>query len=181
MALAVSGAPTDLPTLDDVQAHLSLTADQMTKHGDELQGILDAAIELAETTTGPLTERTVTQTVTTSNGSALLASVPNAVVSVVDEYGTSLTHRLDPGGVLWLGGYGTAVVTYTVGRTEVPAPVRMAVLEIVRDLWANTQRGGGGRAFGQDTPEPGMGGGRPAIPPHATAMLKPYGYAAQIA
>jgi hypothetical protein len=52
----------------------------------------------------------------------------------------------------WMVFYGTFVVTYTAGRSEIPPALRMAALLIVQDMW-ETQRGA------NPLPTPGDPGG----------------------
>jgi hypothetical protein len=57
---------------------------------------------------------------------------------------------------------------------EHPA-LRFALMEFVRDMWAGTQSGAGGRSFGQDgAVEPGFTVGRPTLPPYVRGLLAPY-------
>jgi hypothetical protein len=53
--------------------------------------------------------------------------------------------------------------------------LRLALMELVRDMWSGTQSGAGGRSFGQDgAVEPGFTVGRPALPPYVRGLLTPY-------
>jgi hypothetical protein len=107
-----------------------------------------------------------------------------SLVSVASRYGavtTPLTlsdYELDADtGLLRLasGGrfYGTYTVTYTSGRDDLPAAIRLAVLVIAEHLW-ETQRGAApvGPLSADDTfATPGLGY---AIPNRALELLAPY-------
>lgn len=53
--------------------------------------------------------------------------------------------------------------------------LRLAVLELIRDMWRGTQSGGGGQAFGQDFADPQLfTNGRPTLPPYVRGLLIRY-------
>jgi hypothetical protein len=178
-----------LPDLDEVKAHLNEESDE---HDDELQGMLDAACDLVAAHVGPLDTETVTDEVHPGGRSSLvLHRYPVVEVTAASYWDGTAIDVADlevdgsTGIVSW--GYNTAGwfsygarnvrVTYTVGRATLPAPVRLAILEVARDLWSGTQSGGGGRSFGQDfaDAEPAFGtAGRPALSPHVLSLLEPY-------
>jgi hypothetical protein len=97
--------------------------------------------------------------------------------AVVDPAGYSLSAG---GGVLtrtsgysrsaWVDGFGNVSVTYTAGRTYIPADLRQAVLELVRHLWT-TQRGQQGRSRSGDDYTPGQGF---SLPNRVIELLAPY-------
>lgn len=67
-----------------------------------------------------------------------------------------------------------ATVPLFTDAAEHPA-LHLALVEFVRDIYAGTQSGGGGRRFGGGEPiEPGFTVGRPALPPYVRGLLAPY-------
>ena len=169
-----------LPTLADLKAHL----DKTTNTDDvELSEMLEAAVDVVEGIVGPVTAKTVTETHTSSSGVLVLNRVPVAGLVSVAQYGAAqdlaLFHADPDSGILSrVDGYGFAgpvTVTYSVGRPNVPAAIRLAVLIIAAHLW-ETQRGntGGGpiaaeaEAFGA----PSIAGY--AIPNRARDLLARY-------
>jgi uncharacterized phiE125 gp8 family phage protein len=153
-------------SLTDVKTHLNITG-----NGDdgELIAMTAAAVGLIEGQVGPITRRTVTDTLDGGRSSLLLSTAPVASVTTVVENGSTLTSTafdLDgEAGVLrrlfgnseatWADGAKNVTVTYVAGRTDVPADLRHAVLETVRHLWT-TQRGSVRRS-GTDDYQPGAG------------------------
>jgi hypothetical protein len=112
------------------------------------------------------------------------ADAGGSLTAVSSRYGAATTaltladYELDADtGLLRLaaGGWfrGTYTVTYTSGRADLPAAIRLAVLVIAEHLW-ETQRGAApvGPLSGDDTfPTPGLGF---AIPNRALELLAPY-------
>ena len=112
-----------LPTLDDLRAHLNIPG---TSDDAELSGVLAAAVNVAEGLVGPLTGTTVTEAHFFPGSTILLRHRP--VVAIADVSGGYLPsgYILDAAAGLLrtANGYafpGTVTVTYTAGRTEVPA------------------------------------------------------------
>lgn len=173
-----------LPTLTDLRAQTNITS---TADDDELQDMLDAAIDVVTGIVGPIdSPAQVTETHYNVQSDVLvLRRMPvGSLVSVSSRYGavtTPLTlsdYDLDPEtGLLRtaLGSpfCGTYTVTYTSGRDDLPAAIRLAVLVIAEHLW-ETQRGSApvGPLAGDDMfPTPGLGF---AIPNRALELLAPY-------
>ena len=158
---------TALVTLDDVADHLNLT--DLTNAG-ELAGFIDAATAFVEFQTGPIIPREVTEVHNGGGVRIILDNPPVLSVTSVTEYvgptGYALTQTElgttagsysfsldDPqrgiitrrynGGLAgpFMGGISNIKIVYTAGRDAVPADIRMAVLEDLRGLWAQTQRG----------------------------------------
>lgn len=137
-------------SLAEAKAHLNITG---TTDDEEIRAIVLAASAWVESRVGPVTRRTVVETVTPSpTGSLFLSHGPViSVTSIAGAYGYAITY--DPlttyldgdSGVIHSGfarafGSYPLVVTYVAGRVEVPAPVRLATLEVVKGLW-DSQRG----------------------------------------
>lgn len=138
--------------LVEAKEHLNIPDTDHDADG-ELLGFILAATRALEQRVGPLTRRTVTDTY--NGGSpAVVLTAPVVGVTSVSESGTAVDssgYSVSPAsGVLtrvsgysrstWTSGFDNIAVTYTVGRTAVPADLRQAVLELVRHLW-DTQRG----------------------------------------
>ena len=173
-----------LPTLTDLRAQTNITS---TADDDELQDMLDAAVDVVTGIVGPIdTPASVTETHYNVQSDVLvLKRMPvGSLVSVASRYGavtTPLTltdYELDPdtGLLRTVAGarfYGTYTVTYTSGRADLPAAIRLAVLVIAEHLW-ETQRGAApvGPLADDDTfATPGLGY---AIPNRALELLAPY-------
>lgn len=54
--------------------------------------------------------------------------------------------------------------------------LKLAVLELVRDMWQGSQAGAGGQRFGQDyvADGPQFTAGRPELPPYVRGLLRTY-------
>lgn len=170
----------EVPTLAEVKDQLNITG---TQHDTELQRMLDAAIELVERRIGSLASTSVTEThYGGSSFVVLLDRTPvQSVQSITDGFGVawSGTFSVTPAGLLrstsgWVWP-SVLTVAYTAGWGA-SAVIRQAISELVRDMWAGTQLGAGGRRFGQvdQTASFDYGGGRPAFPPYVAALLAPF-------
>lgn len=177
-----------LPTLADLKAHANITT---STHDTELQQMLDAAVALVARHVGPLDSETVTDEALSGGSSQLVLSryPVLAITSAFYSDGTAITAddlEVDTASGVVSWGYGTAGrfsagtrnvrVTYTVGRTSLPAPIWLAILITAADLWS-TQMGGGSAV----PPYPGAevdggvsGNGLPALPPRALSLIEPY-------
>ena len=175
-----------LPLLDELKTHVNITSDT---HDDELQDLLDAAVGVVEGYVGPLDSRTVVETHRTLNTASplVLRQAPAIdVTSVTAGDGTlyALTdYDLDTeAGLLHLAyegsygrWYGQATVTYSAGRTDLPAAIRTAILIVASRLW-ETQRGNAPSALPISDNE-GFNAdpaGLPLLPPRARELLRPY-------
>ena len=155
-------------TAAEVRSELNLGTD--TSQDAELQGFVDAATALIENYTGPITgtqysevhdggapticlRRLPVISIQSITMYVALAAYPltlQPLGSTTDNYGYSLddpltgvvTHRSSSGTptAFW-GGPRSITVTYTAGRANVPANVRLAALELIREMWSSTQRG----------------------------------------
>lgn len=168
----------------DVKDFLNLTS-----YPTELALHVNAACDLIENAVGPVTPRTVTETIHSRSGVLVLTHTP--VISV-----TSLA-SLYVGNLSWLPGDftldaatgvlyqplgrsvdGPYVVTYQSGRQPVPDALVLAALFVVRETWGS-QRGA--------SPLPMSGEGQQAPPtwtealtPRAAQLVAPYRRAAAI-
>lgn len=188
-----------LPTVDDLKTHLNLTDDT---HDTELGTMLDAAIEVVEGLIGPLDLTPVTERHRHVNSDhIILQRMPVGSLTAVSSvtYGVESPYTVtdfdldtDTGILRSTYGYwltGDFAVTYTTGRYETPAAVRLAVLIIAAHLW-ETQRmpgfqssdslpaGFGGADGIQDASPIGTGY---AIPNRALELLRPHLLGRQIA
>lgn len=171
-----------LLTLAEGKAQLDYDGDA---NDTEIQAYIDALTPVIELHTGPVENRTVTETV---NGRGpLLAVTKVPVVSL-----TSLTPQLSSGlavdvfevaldpdagvirrldGASWTGGPWTAV--YVAGRGEVPPNINLAARILLQHLW-RTQYGaarGGGGSDDYSVTEPIIGYGY-AIPNRVLHLLE---------
>lgn len=182
-------------TYQDVKAHLNLGDDSDAL---ELQGFIDAAIGIVEQRIGVVTPTAYTETFEATCWAAVpLRHTPVLSVQSVTEYVLNIPYPLtvEPAGTIldsygyrldfpdsglltrYTNGFpglfrGPVTVSYTAGRTSVPAAVKMATLIIVAHLW-QTQRGA--------SPLPSLGGdvappvGQVAgVPPLALDLLRGY-------
>jgi hypothetical protein len=148
----VDDASAGIVSLEDVKAHLNLSATQ-TGNDEELRSSILAASQWVESKIGPVTRRTFTQTFRRWGTPLVLDNVPVvSVTSVTPTGGVAydallLDVDLEAGliypayGYRWpTWFYGTLVVEYVAGRAVVPALIQWAVKEFVAWLW-DTQRG----------------------------------------
>lgn len=149
--MPIPSGSSDPVELADVKAHLNLTGD-----GDdaELQQMLDAAVAHLSRLVGPLTATAYTERLSGNSGGPLILSHTPVVslTSVAYSDGTSVdVDDLDVGenGLVywnygttgyWTTGSRNVTVVYEAGRSDLPADLRLAVLELTRHLWT-TQRG----------------------------------------
>jgi hypothetical protein len=128
--------------LADAKVHLNFTT---TTNDAELQDMLDRAESILARRVGPLAPVTVTDEVHTGPGPLLLKRYPVVSVTSAASDGVAVTDLdLDAGAGLLYGTFTSAFrkvrVTYTAGRSVLPADLEAAVLELVRHLW-ESQRG----------------------------------------
>lgn len=171
-----------LPTVADLKAHINLPTND-TSQDDELEQMLDAAIEVVENSAGPLSAGTVTETHYDVNSDMLLLrQTPTSALASVSlrSYGSDVEQTLSDydldvaAGIVRVGSgarfYGTYVVEYQTGRVEVPASLRLAILIIAAHLF-ETQRVPGASRFA--APEAVVPAGY-AIPNRALELMAPY-------
>lgn len=187
-----------LPTVDDLKAHINLPLDD-TSQDDELEVILDAAVEVVAGIVGPLEVGTVTETHRDVNSAVLLLRrLPVGALSAVSSsslgVATELTladYEVDTaaGTVYAVDGsrfYGTFVVEYETGTATLPASVRLAILIVAAHLF-ETQRvpmqsgevAPIGFSGGIDAVSPVSRGY--ALPNRAIELLRPYAHQALLA
>lgn len=174
-----------LPSLSDLKAHLN---NPSAADDDELQLILDAAVNVVEGIVGPLSSPTVTEThFAVASPVLVLRSFPVAAltsVSLRQYVGTAAAevtsdYLLDPAqGTLRRtdGGYirGDVTVTYIAGWDTPPAAVLLATLIIAAQLW-ETQRGAMPLPMqSSDAAPPINVGYAPGIPTRAKTLLEPF-------
>jgi uncharacterized phiE125 gp8 family phage protein len=138
-------------SMRDVRDHLNITGDS---DDAELRSFVLAATAAIEARVGPMARRSVTEVHNGGVSGILLRQPPALAVTSATENGVAVAgsgYSLSPGGGVltrvsgfsrstWVSGFANVSVTYTAGRTSIPADLRQAVLELVRHLWA-TQRG----------------------------------------
>lgn len=153
--------------LADVRAMLNITD---TSQDDEIRGYMDAAAAMIANVVGPVTRTTYTEVHDGGGTKIALRRLPVISItsiteyvgltgypltsqplgSTTDNYGyslddplTGIVTRRSSAGMLtpYLGGRGAVTVTYVAGRTSVPANIRLAALELIREMWSSTQRG----------------------------------------
>lgn len=131
--------------------HLNITADN---YDTEIQQFLDTAESAVAKRVGALAPTAVTERVRGCSSSLVLGSLPVVSLTSVTPVGGDALDVSDlyvsPGGVVEYAessasfGSATYTVVYQAGRTPLPDDLQMAVLELLRHLWAS-QRGGGTR------------------------------------
>lgn len=173
-----------LPTLADFKARASVVS---SANDDELQDLLDAAVEIVEQRVGLLDAVTVTEThydVSGKNPIVLRRTPALEVTALTNVNGSTWATSdvtLTDSGLLRLaynGGYaswsGDVTVTYTAGRDSLPRPIFEAIL-IVAGRLLETQRGNQPSARRPEPDELGFDpNGLPLLPPRALELLQPY-------
>jgi uncharacterized phiE125 gp8 family phage protein len=160
-------------TLNEAKAHLNITS---TTQDDELQTFMAAAEAAIERRVGPLVATSVTSRVA-GGGELVLPFYPVlSVTAIADRDGNAVSVSdvyADSIGVV-TGTYGFPSlaydVTYQAGHAataaDVPADLRLAILEMVRHLWESQRR-----SRGQVTDVPGSAH---AFPYRVEELLAPY-------
>lgn len=178
-----------LPTLADVKTYLNIRS---TTDDDELGDFLSDAVEAIEDVIGPITPVSVTDVYDHHGPVIVLSQTPvQSVESVsiqpwlgmapVDDTAawllnprTGILRRMIVGGQLpWLGPGSIFTVTYTAGRTDVPGPVRRAILMQVRDMW-RSQRGAMPVPSAADDQQSGYPGSYGFLSPAVMELLARY-------
>ena len=124
---------------------------------EELRFHVLTASQVVEDLIGPVARRTITEVVTPIGGKLWLRPPVISVSSVTSAYGYTATYTVGDlyvdgeSGVVHYGAGGSTfaypvTVTYVAGRAVVPAPIRMAVLDLIRINW-RPQQGGNYSAF----------------------------------
>ena len=147
--------------LEDFKAHIGLTS---SDQDDAAQGILDAASAAIANRVGPLSPEAATYTVASASTTVVLPHT--RIVAVSDPAGCTV--NADAGVITLTAGFAAGqVITYTHGFSTLPGDLRLAVLEMGRHLYANSQRGPFGKAQGTT-----LGGY--AVPTAVTELIDPY-------
>lgn len=180
----------DVVTLTDVKLALNLTRDT---DDDELQDVLDDAIQAVEDVIGPLGSRVVVEQFDNHGHAIVLSKTPVIGVDSVsiepwlgaaaidDTAGwrlnttTGVLRRQVAGGTLPFYGRGSIfTITYRAGRVDVPGPVNRAIKMQVKTMW-KSQR------VASTTPVAGAAGAPPVfqgntgfLGPDVMELLTPY-------
>lgn len=174
-------------TLAQAKTHLNIST---TTHDVELQVFIDAAEAAIKAIIGPIAAQSVTAVIRTGDTSTLVLPIAPAIslTSVTADGGlaedlsdftldeaSGLVTRSAP----WSDTFAAAVytVTYSAGRSPVPADILIAIAEMVRHLWA-TQRGPSGRPGSpqSDVLANTLPGAAYALPIRVTQLLAPHAY-----
>lgn len=170
--------------LADVKRHLDMTT---TENDAELQAFIDAAEARLTYEVGPLTAASVTEKHDGGRDRLLLHTYPIVTVDAVTINGAALdVTTLDVDGASGIvygtfnGGRRGVIVSYTAGRTTLPADLRQAVLELVAHLW-ESQRGSAPAAGGFGDTDPPPTGTFPGLPYAVQKLIEPHRRAATVA
>lgn len=155
---------------DEAMAYLRTSATTTNVDPTVLQGLIDTAESMVSQRVGPLVSASQS-TITFGGPSFVLPTTTTAVTSATNLDGNAVTtgFHIGVGGVVTNSScsLGTWTLVYTAGWVEMPAPIRTAVLELVRHLW-RPQRGTATRPV-DDSPAPGY-----LIPNRVRELLDPY-------
>ena len=156
--------------LDEAMAHLRMSANTTNVDPTVLQGLIDTAESMVSQRVGPLASASQS-TITFGGPSFVLPTTTTAITSATDLDGNAVMSgfRIGVGGVVTNSScaLGTWTLVYTAGWAEMPAPVRTAVLELVRHLW-RPQLGSTARPADDGSP-PGY-----LIPNRVRELLDPF-------
>lgn len=123
---------------DEVMAYLRTSATTTNVDPTVLQGLIDTAESMVSQRVGPLVSASQS-TITFGGPSFVLPTTTTAVTSATNLDGNAVTtgFHIGVGGVVTNSScsLGTWTLVYTAGWVEMPAPIRTAVLELVRHLW----------------------------------------------
>jgi len=140
--------------LDEAMAYLRMSATTTNVDPTVLQGLIDTAESMVSQRVGPLVSASQS-TITFGGPSFVLPTTTTAVTSATNLDGNAVTtgFRIGVGGVVTNSScsLGTWTLVYTAGWVEMPAPIRTAVLELVRHLW-RPQLGAMARATEDNAP-----------------------------
>lgn len=139
---------------DEAMAYLRTSATTTNVDPTVLQGLIDTAESMVSQRVGPLVSASQS-TITFGGPSFVLPTTTTAVTSATDLDGNAVTigFRIGVGGVVTNSScsLGTWTLVYTAGLGKMPAPIRTAVLELVRHLW-RPQLGAMARATEDNAP-----------------------------
>jgi hypothetical protein len=145
--------PPMIVSLADAKRHLNIPASE-TSNDAELREFIEAVTRPIEAKVGPIVRRTVTTTIQPCYEQAValpyfpVISLTSGAV-VRDNSAVTVTSLVvETGGILRDKGFSPLpfepwTLTYVVGRPVIPAEIRNATLNILKDLWTS-QRGSAG-------------------------------------
>lgn len=173
-------SPEPLVDISDIKDHLSIAPSDSSQDG-KLMGFAEAASVFVQNITGPIIPITITESHNGGGPTICLNNPPILSIASVTEYvglvgypltqtdlstdGGAYAYSLDsPGsGVLrrrygnlagpFMGGSDNIVVTYTAGLANVPADIRMAVLQDIAGMFQPSQLGPQSQMFMGGEPE----------------------------
>lgn len=155
--------------LDEAMAYLRMSPSSINVDESVLQATIDTAESLVAQRVGPLASG-AQSSIVFGGPSFVLPTTTTAVTSATDLDGNAVTSgfKVGVGGVVTNSScaLGTWTLVYTAGYSTLPAPIRTAVLELVRHLW-RPQLGTAARP--SDDGAPGY-----LIPNRVRELLDPY-------
>lgn len=155
--------------LDEAMAYLRMSPSSTNVDEAVLQATIDTAESLVAQRVGPLASG-AQSSIVFGGPSFVLPTTTTAVTSATDLDGNAVTSgfKVGVGGVVTNSScaLGTWTLVYTAGYSTLPAPIRTAVLELVRHLW-RPQLGTAARP--SDDGAPGY-----LIPNRVRELLDPY-------
>jgi hypothetical protein len=176
--------------LSEAKARLNKSSAVVTDD-DELSSYISAAEDWIEAQCGPVTPRTVTETVTAECGRLRLSMAPVVSVDSVTQSALAVSTSdwiVTPGGRVSLRYgrlFGDYAVTYTAGRASVPERLKRAALELVAHWWESQRGTAGPPRIGGSDPDgytyaaaTGLGY---AIPNRVTELIADYKRPAAVA
>lgn len=123
--------------LDEAMAYLRMSPSSTNVDEAVLQGLIDTAESLVAQRVGPLASG-AQSSIVLGGPSFVLPTTTTAVASATDLDGNAVTSgfQVGVGGVVTNSScaLGTWTLVYTAGYSPLPAPIRTAVLELVRHL-----------------------------------------------
>ena len=123
--------------LDEAMAYLRMSPSSTNVDEAVLQATIDTAESLVAQRVGPLASASQS-TITFGGPAFVLPTTTTAVTSATDLDGNAVTSgfKVGVGGVVTNSScaLGTWTLVYTAGYSPLPAPIRTAVLELVRHL-----------------------------------------------
>jgi hypothetical protein len=145
--------PPMIVSLADARRHLNFLATD-TSNDAELREFVEAVTRPIEAKVGPIVRRTVTTTIYPCYDQTVALPyfpVISLTSGAIVRDGSAVTVTslvVETGGVLRDKGFSPLpfepwTLTYVVGRPVIPAEIRNATLNIIKDLW-NSQRGSAG-------------------------------------
>jgi hypothetical protein len=145
--------PPMIVSLADAKRHLNIPATE-TSNDAELREFIEAVTRPIEAKVGPVVRRTVTSTIYPGDCDEValpyfpVISITSGAIIRDNSAVTVTSLVVETGGILRDKGFSPLpfepwTLTYVVGRPVVPANIRNATLNIIKDLWTS-QRGSAG-------------------------------------